>query len=203
MTGENKGSGPENALTDWDLVEIARTGRLDAFEELVRRYEQPLVSFCMRMVGSRQDAEDLAQESFVRVYRHLNRLKPQAKFSTVLFGIARNLTLNFLRDSRRRGRDVTDSLTRDDDSQRLVEDEDRRPDRAARLREIESVIERGLASLSPDHREVLVLREIQGLDYEAIAAIVKCRKGTVKSRIARAREQLRKHIEAQLGENAL
>jgi len=203
MTGKTKGFGPENALTDWDLVEMARTGRLDAFEELVRRYEQPLVSFCMRMVGSRQDAEDLAQETFVRVYRYLHRLKPQAKFSTVLFGISRNLTLNFLRDNRRRGRGMIDSLTQDDDSERLVEDEARRPDRAARLREIESAIERGLASLSPEHREVLVLREIQGLDYEAIATIVKCRKGTVKSRIARAREQLRKHIESQLGENVL
>lgn len=191
---------PDTPVSDWDLVDAARGGRLDAFETLVRRYEQPLVTFCARMTGSPQDAEDLAQEAFVRVYRHLNRLKPHAKFSTVLFGIARNLTLNFLRDAGRRGRHVTDSLTRDDASIRYVEDGRQRPDRTARLREIEAAIEQGLASLSPEHREVLVLREVQGLDYETIAAIVKCRKGTVKSRIARAREQLRLHLEAMGGE---
>ena len=89
---------------DWDLIEKARSGDMAAFAELVRRYERPVVHFCQRMIGSREDAEDLAQDSFVRVYRYLDRLTPTAKFSTLLFGIARNLTLNFIRDSGRRGR---------------------------------------------------------------------------------------------------
>lgn len=185
-------------FTDWQLVDRAREGELDAFAELVRRYQTPLVHFCRRMVGSPEDAEDLAQESFVRVYRYLGRLRPDAKFSTVLFGMARNLTLNFLRDSNRRGRGATDSITRDDGSDRLVEDEAGRSDRGARLREIESFIEQGLNRVSPEHRAVLILREIQGLDYDAIAKVLRCRKGTVKSRLARAREQLRARI-AELG----
>jgi RNA polymerase sigma-70 factor (ECF subfamily) len=160
----------------------------------VRRYQTPLVHFCRRMIGSQEDAEDVAQESFVRVYRYLNRLRPDAKFSTVLFGMARNLTLNFLRDSARRGRGITRSMTRDDETDCPVEDESRRPDRAARLREIEALIQRGLAAVSPEHREILLLREIQGLDYDAIAEILRCRKVTVKSRLARAREQLRVRI---------
>jgi RNA polymerase sigma-70 factor (ECF subfamily) len=189
-------------LPDWDLIASARRGDMDAFAELVRRYERPVVHFCQRMIGSREDAEDIAQESFVRVYRYLGRLRPEAKFSTLLFGIARNLALNFIRDAGRRGRGVTHSLTTEEQNEQPVEDGMYRPDRAARLNEIEALIEEGMALLSPEHREVLVLRELQGLDYNTIAEIVKCRKGTVKSRIARAREQLRQHL-ARLGGEAL
>ena len=181
--------------SDWDLVALANDGDMNAFAELTKRYERPIVHFCQRMVKSREDAEDIAQESFVRVFRYLDRLTPSAKFSTLLFGIARNLTLNFIRDSGRRGRGVTYSLSEDESQELLLEDDSLRPDRAARLNEIESMIDAGLAMLSPKHREVLVLRELNGLDYGTIAEIVKCRKGTVKSRIARAREQLRQNLE--------
>lgn len=187
--------------SDWELVAKANDGDMDAFTELTRRYERPVVHFCQRMVKSREDAEDIAQESFVRVFRYLNRLTPSAKFSTLLFGIARNLTLNFIRDSGRRGRGVTYSLSDDDGQERILVDETHRPDRGARLNEIEAMIQEGLAMLSPKHREVLILRELNGLDYNTIAEIVKCRKGTVKSRIARAREQLRQNLESLGAEN--
>lgn len=177
--------------SDWELVARARSGDMKAFAMLVERYQAPLIHFCLRMVGSHEDAQDLAQDSFVRVYRYLDRLEPQAKFSTVLFGMARNLTLNFLRDSARRGRGKTQSLTREDEQERVIEDGNYRPDRSARLKEIERVLERALEDLSPEHREILILRELQGMDYDGIAEVVRCRKGTVKSRLARAREQLR------------
>ena len=83
------------------------------------------------------------------------------------------------------------SLTREAETDSAVADDVHRPDREVRRREIEGMLERALEALSPEHKEVLVLREIQGMDYDAIAAIVRCRKGTVKSRLARAREQLR------------
>ena len=127
---------------DWDLIAQAKLGDMDAFAELVARYQRPVVHFCQRMVGSRQDAEDIAQDSFVRVYRYLDRLEPAAKFSTLLFGIARNLALNFIRDSGRRGRTVTHSLTNDDQREQLIEDEHLRPDRAVRLKEIDEMIGR-------------------------------------------------------------
>lgn len=181
--------------SDWDLVALANDGDMDAFAELTRRYQRPVIHFCQRMVKSREDAEDIAQESFVRVFRYLDRLTPSAKFSTLLFGIARNLTLNFIRDAGRRGRGVTYSIYEDDEQERVLEDESLRPDRAARLNEIESMIDEGLSMLTPKHREVLVLRELNGLDYTTIAEIVRCRKGTVKSRLARARQQLRQNLE--------
>lgn len=183
-----------SGIPDWDLVARARSGDMESFARLVHRYEGPLIHFCYRMVGSHQDAQDLAQESFVRVYRYLGRLKPEAKFSTALFGMARNLTLNFLRDSGRRGRGKHRSLSDESNTIRSMADESRRPDREARLSEIESMVERALDTLTPEHKEVLILREIQGLDYDAIAVIVRCRKGTVKSRLARAREQLRARL---------
>ena len=180
--------------SDWDLVAQARDGDMDAFAALVRRYEAPLIHFCARMAGSLEDAQDVAQDSFIRVYRHLDRLRPEAKFSTVLFGIARNLMLNFLRDSARRGRGNTVSLTRDDDTEQHIVDEGERPDENARLGEIERTIEKALGMISDEHREVIVLREIQGMDYETIGETINCPPGTVKSRIARAREQLRLRV---------
>jgi RNA polymerase sigma-70 factor, ECF subfamily len=188
-------------VDDWDLVAQAQAGDMEAFATLVERYERPVVNFCQRMLRSREDAEDVAQESFVRVFRYLNRLTPDAKFSTLLFGIARNLTLNFIRDAGRRGRGTTFSLTEEGNEERQLEDERLRPDVEARLNEIDERIREGLELLSPKHREVLILRELNGLDYETIAKIVKCRKGTVKSRIARARDQLRVHLERLGGED--
>jgi RNA polymerase sigma-70 factor (ECF subfamily) len=190
-----------NLGDDWDLIALARDGDMNAFAELVRRYERPIVHFCQRMIGSREDAQDIAQESFVRVYRYLDRLEPSAKFSTLLFGISRNLALNFLRDTGRRGRGVTQSLTADDYQDMPIVDEHHRPDRSARLAEIEQRILEAMELLTPEHKEVLMLREFEGMDYSSIARIVKCRKGTVKSRIARAREQLRIHLERLGGES--
>jgi RNA polymerase sigma-70 factor (ECF subfamily) len=183
-------------LSDWELVARARADDMDAFAELVRRYQGPVMRFCQRMTGSAQDAEEIAQDSFVRVYRHLDHITPQAKFSTLLFGIARNLTLNALRDAKRHGRGNLEPL----DIANPAPDETLRPDRAARLKEMESIVERGISMLSPEHREIIILREINGLDYDTIAEVLKCQKGTVKSRLARAREQLRESVRTIGGE---
>ena len=172
---------------DWELVSRAQAGDTAAFAELVRRYQVPVIRFCERMTGSRPDAEDLAQETFVRVYRHLGRIKPDAKFSTLLFGIARNVTLNHLRDSGRRGRGGAVSL---EDIQ-LEAPAAGQPGRSAQLSELQQLLQRGLQMLAPAHREILVLREVEGMEYDAIAEVLHCERGTVKSRLARAREQLR------------
>lgn len=178
--------------SDWELVNRAKEGDMTAFAELVRRYQVPVVHFCQRMIGSLQDAEDIAQESFVRIYRNLQKLTPKAKFTTVLFGIARNLTLNAIRDAERRGRGKVVSLTKEDESSEwAIPDEKRNPERSAQLGELEGAIQEALLELSPEHREIILLRELQDLDYDEIARITGTRKGTVKSRLSRAREQLR------------
>lgn len=199
MGEDNREAGPRMTdVEDWALVARAREGDSAAFAGLVRRYQNPVLHFCYRMTGSREDAEELAQDAFVRVYRHLPRLEPKARFTTVLFGIARNLALNAVRDAKRRGRDQRVRLE-DGNLERACGDEGLRPDRQARLGEMEALLNRGIEQLSPDHREVLLLRELQGLDYEAIAEICGCPVGTVRSRLARAREELRQRVTAALG----
>lgn len=178
-------------VPDWELAARAKSGDWDAFGELVRRYQKPVLNFCRRMVGSTEDAEDIAQESFIRVYRCLDRLEPRAKFSTLLFGIARNLALNAIRDAARHGHGKGAPSAVFDETARVAENRAAQPDQAARLHETESLLEQALMRLSPEHREILLLRETEGLDYETIAQVIRCRKGTVRSRLARAREQLR------------
>lgn len=192
----------DNAETqDWELVERAKNGEMGAFAELLKRYQVPLVHFCQRMIGSLQDAEDVAQECFVRLYRILPQLKPKAKFTTVLFGIARNLTLNAIRDAERRGRSKTISLAGDiERGEWHLPDETQDPRRAAELGELEQRIQRALLTLAPEHREVILLREVEQMDYEEIARVTGTLVGTVKSRLSRAREQLRLRL-MELGGN--
>ncbi len=186
---ESEASRRMQEADDWELVAQAQAGDMEAFTALVRRYQAPVMHFCRRMVGSPQDAEEVAQECFVRLHRHLRRLQPRARFSTMLFGIARNLALNAVRDAARRPAPAPAEAM-----DRPVADPAFSPARRAQVREIESALERGLAMLSPEHREVLLLREFQGMDYETMAKVLRCRKGTVRSRLARAREQLREYL---------
>lgn len=181
-------------VDDWVLIAQARAGNGRSFETLVRRYEQPIMHFCRRMLGNRGDAEDIAQECFLSLHRSLHRIEPRAKFSTLLFGIARNLSLNLLRDDRRRGRDSARSL----DGMEFDPPGGPRPDRNAQNAELGRRIEDAIGRLSPEFREVLVLREINQLDYEAIAAAVGCPVGTVRSRLARARESMRAMLAGEL-----
>jgi len=183
-------------MDDWALVGRAQTGDTDAFALLVIRYQRPVVHFCRRMLASEQDAEDVAQEVFMRLHRSLGRLRPDAKFSTALFGIARNLSLNFIRDMKRRGRGKGQTL----ESAPELAAAARLPSEEVHRKEVEAHIEMAMAALSEDHRMALHLREAEGLDYDAIAQIMKCRRGTVKSRLARAREQLRQHLINQGGD---
>ncbi len=178
-------------MNDWELVSLAQSGDLTAFTALVCRYQQPVIDFFLHMIASREDAEDLAQEAFVQLHRYVNRLTPRAKFSTFLFGIARHLALNHIRDSKRRGRDKAESLNR----QTQEMPSSHRADVDARIHEIRVALESGLQHLSPEHREVLLLREFQEMEYADIARVLRCNKGTVKSRIARARGQLKAHLE--------
>lgn len=189
---ESEASQRMREVDDWELVAQAQAGDANAFAMLVRRYQAPVIHFCRRMLGSPQDAEDIAQECFVRLHRHLWRIQPKAQFSTMLFGIARNLTINALRDAARR---PPRADTDDHAAPRAGMNAD--PARQAQAREIESALEQGMAKLSPEHREALLLREFQGMDYAAMAQVMRCRIGTVRSRLARAREALREHLLAQ------
>lgn len=177
---------------DWELVARSKNGDLRAFEVLVKRYENAILNFSFGFVGVREDAEDLTQETFVRAYRALGRYRPSASFTTWLFTIARNLCLNFTRDHRlARELRVRDNPSNEDEKESLeFRDDGLRPDLIAQRNETYELVLKAMEKLSAEHKEVLLLREFETMSYEDISSILGCRIGTVKSRLARAREQL-------------
>jgi len=195
VAGQGNEEGPWMARTDGDtdLVRRSKTGDVNAFGELVERYQSLVVGFCYRLLGNREDAEDIAQETFMRAFSAIGRFQPRAKFSTWLLTIAKNLSLNLLRDERRRGRDVHVATVLEQEMQavELVPSDDPRPDETLRQDERADRVRRALFELSDIHRSIIVLRDFEGMTYEEIAKVMRCRKGTVKSRLSRARDHLK------------
>ncbi|MEJ2540088.1 MAG: sigma-70 family RNA polymerase sigma factor [Gemmatimonadota bacterium] len=177
-------------LTDSQVVQAFLDGEERAFGELVRRYDNRLVNFVYRTVGDRERAQDLVQETFVRVYRHLHRFDQSKKFSTWIYTIASNLAKNELRNRSRNPLVLFQTLKQNwDADHRPLEWEDTqfKPDDLFRKRFLREKVEAAVDQLPEHHRMVFVLRELQGKTYEEIAEITGCNLGTVKSRLNRAR----------------
>lgn len=179
------------AMEDHGVVAAYLGGEERAFQELVERYQTRLLNFIYRTVGDRERAEDLVQEVFIRVYRHLHRFDPSKKFSTWIYTIASNLAKNELRNRSRNPLVLFQTMRKawDDDEERPLQFEDptARPDDMYRKRHLRDVVEASVAKLPEHHRQVFVLRELEGKSYEEIAEITNCNLGTVKSRLNRAR----------------
>jgi RNA polymerase sigma-70 factor (ECF subfamily) len=177
-------------LDDSALVASFLGGEKRAFSELVNRYHVRLLNFIYRTIGDRDRAEDLVQETFIRVYRHLHRFDQTKKFSTWLYTIAGNLAKNELRNRSRNPLVLFQAIkgTWDADNRPLEwEDNTYRPDDLFRKRHLKETIDRAVAELPDHHRIVFVLRELEGKTYEEIADITGVNLGTVKSRLNRAR----------------
>jgi len=165
-------------------------GEERAFQELVERYQTRLLNFIYRTIGDRDRAEDLVQEVFIRVYRHLHRFDRSKKFSTWAYTIASNLAKNELRNRSRSPLVLFQTIQgSSDEEDRPVQFEDTtsRPDDMFRKRHLRELVEQTVAQLPEHHRQVFVLRELEGKSYEEIAEITDCNLGTVKSRLNRAR----------------
>ena len=161
-----------------------------AFGEILKRYRPRLLAFIHRMIGDRERAEDLVQEAFIRIHRHMHRFDSTRKFSTWVYTIASNLAKNELRNRSRNPLVYYESSrVRGDGDQRPLQFEDAstRPDQMYASRHLKELVDATVDRLSPHHREVFVLRELQGRSYEEIAAVTRCNLGTVKSRLNRAR----------------
>jgi RNA polymerase sigma-70 factor (ECF subfamily) len=188
-------------LEDTALVNAYLDGETRSFDVLVERYQARLLNFVYRIVGDRERAEDLVQEVFVRVYRHLARFDRSKKFSTWIYTIASNLAKNELRNRSRNPLVLFTSMTNgweDEDRPLEFEDPSSRPDDLFRKRHVRELVESSVAQLPTHHREVFVLREIEGRSYEEIAEITHCNLGTVKSRLNRARNSFAEIIEPSL-----
>jgi RNA polymerase sigma-70 factor (ECF subfamily) len=187
------GPPPDNA----ELVAAHLAGDARAFQELVLRYRSRLINFVGRMIGDRERAEDLVQEAFIRAHRHLHRFDPTKKFSTWIYTIASNLAKNELRNRGRSPLVYGDTLrTPGGDGLRPLQFEDptTRPDAMYASRHLRELVDVTVAGLSPHHREVFVLRELEGRSYEEIATLTRCNPGTVKSRLNRARNAFAERI---------
>jgi RNA polymerase sigma-70 factor (ECF subfamily) len=181
---------PYQGLDDAQIVRAFLGGDARAFTELVTRYQTRLLNFVYRTIGDRERAEDLVQEVFVRVYRHLHRFDQSKKFSTWIYTIASNLAKNELRNRSRNPLVLFQAIRKqwEPDTRPLqFEDPSARPDDLFRKRHLRELVEWAVSQLPEHHRDVFVLRELEGKSYEEIAAITGCNLGTVKSRLNRSR----------------
>ena len=189
------------ASDDSAVVTAFLGGEERAFSELVERYQTRLLNFIYRTIGDRDRAEDLVQEVFIRVYRHLHRFDRSKKFSTWVYTIASNLAKNELRNRSRNPLVLFQTMrgaNEEEDRPLEFEDATSRPDDMYRKRHLRELVEDTVAKLPEHHRQVFVLRELEGKSYEEIAEITSCNLGTVKSRLNRARTAFAAIIEPQI-----
>ncbi len=177
------------------LVARARAGGLDACNGLVDLYQRQVYNLCLRMLGSPQAAEDATQEAFLSAYRHIGSFRGE-RFSSWLLRIANNVCIDELRRQRRR---TTVPIEGERDGEPVtvdVADPAAGPEELAERSEVRSRIAAGLAELPPEQRAAIVMADVQGFSYEEVADALGCSVGTVKSRIFRGRERLRRFLQS-------
>ena len=173
------------------VIRRVQHGDTEAFELLVAAYEKTVYNVALQMTGSREDAQDLTQDAFLKAYSSLDSFRGDSKFSSWLYRIVSNLCLDF---KRRQGRRPSASLTVEDDEgetlQLDIADESQSPETLLEQKLTREAVQRGLRELPDEQRQILLLREIQGMSYEEIGEVMHLEAGTVKSRIFRARKKL-------------
>ena len=191
---------------DDELMERYQAGDENAFTLLVRRHQQPLVNFIARFINDRDGAEDLAQETFIRIFKASRRYQPgRAHFKTWMYHIASNLCKNELRNRGRRDRYRVDNVVDSSDGgdveqidliERASADASFQPEVALERKELDNAIQTAIAELPEQYRVPLILRDLQGLSYDEISETLELRDGTTKSRINRARLMLKDKLKS-------
>lgn len=192
-----------SAATDQEVVERARKGKETAYRELLRRYQRPVFSLIFRMVRDRELAEDLSQETFVKVLNALDRYRPEYKFSSWVFKIANNAAIDHLRRkeldtlSLEGGPDAT-TPERLEATALQLGDQSESPLEELEARELGATIEVAIGELRDEYRDCIILRHVEGRPYDEIAEMLDLPLGTVKTYIHRARAELRKSLDGLL-----
>jgi len=180
------------AVEESELVSRARQGDLAAYDDLIRRYQERIYATIYHMTSNHEDANDLAQEAFIKAYQALKTFKGGSSFYTWVYRIAVNKTINFLKQRKNRSHmslnDLDFNAEHDPDLVALVSD--KTPRREAGLAELQEKLNEAMQTLSEPHRLVVTLHDVQGLSHEEIAKIMDCNIGTVRSRLFYARQQL-------------
>ncbi|MEO1856650.1 MAG: sigma-70 family RNA polymerase sigma factor [Rubritalea sp.] len=186
----NGGDGP----TDQVLVLRAQSGDYQAFDRLVTRHRGKIYAMIVNMIHNDADAWDLAQDAFVKAWKALPKFENRAKFSTWLFRISHNVVYDWMRKKKIKSEGELDDHMLDsskiDSTARTAPKIPARPDEQLAQNERREEIENALSQLSDEHRETILLREVQGMEYTEVADIMQCSKGTVMSRLFYARKKL-------------
>ncbi len=175
------------ALED-DLIKRCRDGDQRAMEQIVKRYEKQVYNTAFGIVGNREDAQDITQDVFLTIWNKIGQFKFRSKFSTWIYQIAKNQSLNLKNLKKRRQTDATEI----DDSQAWVPVDEKTPETTLLVYEQQKLLLRALDNLKEKHRTILVLREMEALSYDDISEVLGCSTGRVKSRLHEARLALRK-----------
>jgi len=187
--------------SDAELVDRFKNGDQIAFDILVERHNNRAFQIAYSVLTSREDAEEVAQDVFVRIYKALPNFRGDSAFTTWMYRIAINLARNKYRWNKTRGSQRTYSIDApidggDDNSKKSFDPADERqdPHGQAVLKELKQNISNEIEKLPPLYRQALILRNVENLSYDSIAKLLNCKLGTIKSRIARAREELRRRL---------
>ena len=181
-------------LTEQELIQSAKNGNTVAFEQLIENHQQRIFSIASRIAGNQDDAADMAQEVLVKVFRNLKHFRGDSKFSTWLYRVA---TTTCLDEQKKLRRHTAYSLDQELETEEgsvasQVKDTAPTPEEATEQKALRNAIHLAIGKLKDEHKKVILLREVQGLSYDEIARVLQCSEGTVKSRINRARENLKK-----------
>jgi len=193
---ERTESEPPAQEEESELVRRARRGDLKAYDQLVRRYQERIYATIYHMTSNHEDANDLAQESFIKAFQALKSFKGGSSFYTWLYRIAVNKTINFIKQRKNRTHMSLNDLdfNAEHDSDLIALISDKTPRREAGLMELQKKLNEALMKLSEPHRLVVVLHDVQGPSHEEIAEIMDCNIGTVRSRLFYARQQLQAYL---------
>lgn len=195
----------ESIESDSELVARARTGDLEAFQSLYRRYERRVYSAAYALTGNRADAEDIVQEGFIKAFRRLDSFKGQSSFYTWLYRIIANYAVDYSRKRYRKRERPMGQSSYSDHGLSLEHDSEENgaiplfakrnvPEDAMFESEMRKRLQQAIATLSPVHRAVIVMREIDGFSYDEISQTLGCSKGTVMSRLFHARQKLQEML---------
>lgn len=196
MTKETDNEELDTGPADHELVELAQKGDTEAFGILIDRYQERIFKLTYHMTGNREEAEDLAQDAFVRAFKALDRFKGKSSFYTWLYRISVNRTLNELKKLKKRRSlsfDDEDILLEKDPAIALISSKNS-PFRGVTLNELQKKLNEALLTLSEKHRIVVVMHDINGIPHDEIAEVVGCSSGTVRSRLFYARQQLQAEL---------
>ena len=186
---------------DWAIVQRVQNGEVSAFNQLVQKYRQPLFSTIYNMTGNREDATDIAQEVFIKAFQSIKRFRGQASFYTWLYRIAVNSSITFIKRAKKQRFINYETIDETLVSSEILEyfTAKTKTEKGALLKELQEKLNEALQKLSPKHRIVVILHEVEGMCHKEIANITKTSEGTVRSRLHYAKKMLQAFLQEYIG----